>query len=328
MARKRIRSSRFDSCQGGGTSNLPKGLPKGGSNCHADNSGIVRIPGGEALVGTGSPVIAFDGEYPLRRKKILPFWIDATVVTNARFQAFAEATGYRTEAERIGDSFVFANFLPEGARAKEPLAAAPWWLLVEGACWRRVHGPGSENAWNPDHPVVQVTWNDACAFAKWAGGRLPTEAEWEHAARGGLEDVRFPWGDRAPDDKKFFPCNVWQGRFPETDLGLDGFAGIAPARSFAPNSFGLYNMVGNVWEWTSQPFKVRSLKKRAASLHASKKGFKLVKGGSFLCHASYCFRYRIAARSGTSPDSSTSHQGFRLVYDRQAGRGPGGRSEI
>jgi len=278
-------------------------------------SGIVEIPGGEALIGTNDPVIRFDGEHPLRCKKIKTFRIDATAVTNEKFQAFVEATQYRTEAERIGNSFVFAGFLPSGDRSISAVSSAPWWHVVEDANWRLIHGPGSEGAWKPDHPVVQVSWNDARAFANWAGGRLPTEAEWEHAARGGREDVKFPWGDREPNDEDFFPCNIWQGRFPETDLGRDGFAGIAPAQSFEPNAYGLYNMVGNVWEWTSQPFKVRSLKKRTARLHASKKGYKLVKGGSFLCHASYCFRYRVAARSGTSPDSSTSHQGFRLVYD-------------
>ena len=281
----------------------------------SDYPDIVEILGGEALLGTGRPVISLDGENPLRRQKIGPFRIDATAVTNARFQTFVEATGYRTDAERLGDSFVFFKFLPKGARWESYLTAAPWWRTVLNANWRQIHGPGSEDAWRPENPVVQVTWHDACAFAKWAGGRLPTEVEWEHAARGGLGDVKFPWGDRDPNDEDFFPCNIWQGRFPESDQGRDGFAGLAPARSFEPNSYGLFNMVGNVWEWTSRPFKARTLKKKAKSVHAGKRGYKLVKGGSFLCHASYCFRYRIAARSSTSPDSSTSHQGFRLVYD-------------
>ena len=281
----------------------------------ADIKGTVGIPGGMALVGTDSPTLPLDGEAPLRRKRLRPFRIDATAVTNARFREFVGDTGYVTEAERIGNSFVFGGFLPKDAPPSRAVQAAPWWREIDGACWHLVHGPGSEGALRPDHPVVHVTWNDACAFAEWAGGRLPTEAEWEHAARGGGRDIRFPWGDREPNDMDFFPCNIWQGRFPDQDLGLDGFVGTAPARSFEPNGFGLFNMVGNVWEWTSQPFTARSLRRGAAVVHRGKRGFKLVKGGSFLCHASYCHRYRIAARSATSPDSSTSHQGFRLVYD-------------
>lgn len=276
---------------------------------------IVEIPGGDGFIGTDTPVIPVDGEAPLRSQSLKPFRMDAAAVTNARFRAFVDDTGYRTEAEIIGDSFVFEGLLPKDASDDPRVAAAPWWRVLPGANWRSVAGPGSEDSWDPDHPVVHVTWNDAVAFAGWAGGRLPTEAEWEHAARGGLGDVRFPWGDQEPNDDDFFPCNIWQGDFPEKNLILDGYFGTAPARSFEPNGYGLYNMVGNVWEWTSQPFKVRSLKKDVVRAHADKKGYKLVKGGSYLCHASYCYRYRIAARSGTSPDSSTSHQGFRLVYD-------------
>lgn len=278
---------------------------------HADT---VEIPGGIALVGTDTPHLPVDGEGPLQRKRLKPFRMDATAVTNTRFAAFVADTGYVSEAERIGDSFVFINFLPDDAPPTRAVAEAPWWRVTKGAHWRCPHGPGSQQASLPDHPVVHVTWNDARAFAHWAGGRLPTEAEWEHAARGGLGDVAFPWGDAAPDDVEHFPCNIWQGQFPRSDLGLDGYIGTAPARSFAPNGYGLFNMVGNVWEWTSQPFRVNSLKKSVQAVHAGKAGYKLSKGGSFLCHASYCFRYRIAARSGTSADSSTSHHGFRLVY--------------
>ena len=281
----------------------------------AGGSDWVDVPGGKSLVGTNRPVLPVDGEGPLRSRSVKPFRIDKTAVTNARFLAFVEDTGYRTEAERLGDSFVFEGLLEKDTHDGPRVAAAPWWCVVKGAHWRAIHGPGSEAAWHEDHPVVHVSWNDANAFARWAGGRLPSEAEWEHAARGGLGDVRFPWGDREPNDDDFFPCNIWQGAFPKTNLMLDGHFGTAPACSFEPNGFGLYNMVGNVWEWTAQAFKVSSLKKSVARAHADKKGFKLVKGGSFLCHASYCYRYRIAARSGTSPDSSTSHQGFRLVYD-------------
>lgn len=275
----------------------------------------VAIPGGRGMIGTNRPELAIDGEAPLRQTRIKPFAMDATTVTNARFRAFVAATGYVTDAERFGNSFVFEKLLPEGTPPSRAVAAVPWWRVIEGAHWAEPLGPGSGDAVEDDHPVVHVSWADAQAFARWADGRLPTEAEWEHAARGGLGDVRFPWGDEEPNDTDCFPCNIWQGRFPELDLGRDGYRGTAPARSFAPNGYGLYNLVGNVWEYTSQAFKVKSLKKSVQRAHADKVGYKLGKGGSFLCHPSYCYRYRIAARTGTSPDSSTSHQGFRLVYD-------------
>ena len=280
-----------------------------------DGSRIVKIPGGTALLGTASPQFLLDGEGPLKRKKIKPFRMDSATVTNARFKVFVDATSYKTEAEQIGDSFVFAGSLSRNAAPSQSVVAAPWWRIISGTSWKAIHGPGSEMAWRPGHPVVHISWNDAMAFAKWAKGRLPTESEWEHAARGGLGDVLFPWGGHEPNDTDSFPCNIWQGQFPETDLGRDGYAGTAPSLSFEPNGYGLYNMVGNVWEWTSQSFKVKSLKKSVAAAHAGKEGFKLTKGGSFLCHVSYCYRYRIAARSGISPDSSAAHQGFRVVYD-------------
>lgn len=272
------------------------------------------IPGGNALVGTASPYFAADGEGPIRRKKLAAFRMGTTTVTNAAFQAFCEATGYKTDAERFGNSLVFQGLLPAGSPATQAVADAPWWRLLPGAYWFRPVGPDGPAA-TPDHPVVHVSWNDASAYCAWAGARLPSEAEWEHAARGGLQDVPFPWGRDEPNDNDFQPCNIWQGRFPHQDLGLDGYTGTAPARSFAPNGYGLFNMIGNVWEWTSEPFKVRSLKKSAKALHAAKIGFKLCKGGSFLCHKSYCYRYRIAARNSSSANSSTSHIGFRVVFE-------------
>lgn len=276
----------------------------------------VEIPGGTALVGTDDPFLLDDAEGPCRRKKVAPFRIGVTTVTNAQFAAFIEATGYVTEAERFGWSFVFWAQVPEEIGATQGVVDVEWWRRVDGANWRDINGPGTaEAAWMPDHPLVQVSWNDARAYAKWIGGRLPTEAEWEHAARGGLGDVRFPWGDAEPDDTAHFPCNIWQGRFPETNLGLDGYLTTAPAQSFAPNGYGLYNLVGNVWEWTSEPFRIRSLRRQAKARQESMKGYKLAKGGSFLCHKSYCYRYRIAARTGNSPDSTTTHTGFRVVWD-------------
>ena len=279
------------------------------------NKKIVHIPGGVGHIGTNQPKIPVDGENPLRTKRIKSFLMDSCTVTNARFQEFINETGYITEAERLGDSLVFHSQLAPDFPPTQGIAVAPWWRVVMGANWLQINGPKSEEAWHPEYPVVHISWRDATAFAEWAGGRLPTEAEWEHAARGGQQDVRFPWGDKEPNDKDFFPCNIWQGRFPNENTGKDGYFGVAPSESFKSNKFGLYNMVGNVWEWTSEPFKVRSLKKVSADAHGYKKGYKLLKGGSFLCHASYCYRYRIAARTGNSPDTTTTHQGFRLVYD-------------
>jgi len=239
-----------------------------------------------------------------------------TTVTNAAFDDFVTATGYVTEAEHHGWSFVFWAQVPERLGPTQGVVGVEWWRRVDGANWRDINGPGTmAEAWHRDHPVVQVSWTDARAFAAWAGGRLPTEAEWEHAARGGHDDVRYPWGDAEPDYIDFQPCNIWQGQFPKENLCKDGFATTAPARSFAPNGYGLYNMVGNVWEWTADPFRIRSQKKQAKLRQAQMQGYKLSKGGSFLCHASYCWRYRIAARTGNSPDSTTTHTGFRVVWD-------------
>ncbi|MDC0739542.1 formylglycine-generating enzyme family protein [Cognatishimia sp. SS12] len=275
----------------------------------------VAIPGGPSLVGTRTAEILDDGEDPLRKTRIKPFRIGATTVTNAQFAAFIAATGYVTEAERFGWSFVFWAQVPESVGPTQAVVDVEWWRRVDGANWRDINGPGTEEeAWHPDHPVVQVSWNDAQAYAKWVGGRLPTEAEWEHAARGGSGDVKFPWGSEEPNDFDFQPCNIWQGRFPEENTAKDGFVTTAPAKHYAPNGYGLYNVVGNVWEWTTEPYRIKSLKKHVRQRLEGMKGYKLSKGGSFLCHQSYCYRYRIAARSGTSPDSTTTHQGFRVVW--------------
>ena len=275
----------------------------------------VSIPGGTALVGTKTPLIPDDGEGPSRRKKLRAFHMTATTITNATFARFVADTGYRTEAERFGWSFVFFSDVPKSIPQTQGVQGTEWWRLVDGANWRDLHGPDTAHLAEPDHPVVQVSWNDALAFATWCGGRLPSEVEWEHAARSNLGDVRFPWGDEEPDDRVVFPCNIWQGQFPHNNTGGDGWLNTAPAQSFTPNGYGLYNMVGNVWEWTAEPFRVKSLKKSVARKMEGMRGFKLLKGGSFLCHRSYCYRYRIAARTGNSPDTATPHQGFRVVWD-------------
>lgn len=276
----------------------------------------VEIPGGTALVGTKTPGIPDDGETPLRRKKVKTFRIGTTTVTNCEFAQFVRDTGYVTEAEKFGWSFVFWSDVPASVPMTAAVAGVEWWRRVDGATWKDVLGPDTyATSWWPNHPVAHVSWNDAVAFARWVGGRLPTEAEWEHAARAGQGDVRFPWGDLEPDDTSIFPCNIWQGQFPQSNTAADGWARTAPARSFEPNAFGLYNMVGNVWEWTADTFTVKSLKKHVRQRVEAMRGFKVTKGGSFLCHRSYCYRYRIAARTGNSPDSATSHTGFRVVWD-------------
>lgn len=282
----------------------------------AERPATALIPPATALVGTAQDIIKDDGEAPLRQKKVSRFEISTTATTNAEFAQFVDATGYRTEAEHIGWSFVFWDQVPQSAGPTRGVQGVEWWRAVAGAQWNKITGPDCTLVTErPDHPVVHVSWNDARAYASWAGGRLPTEAEWEHAARGGLGDVRFPWGDLEPNDVDTFPCNIWQGPFPQQNAKHDGFAHTAPVTAFAPNGYGLYNMVGNVWEWTSEPFRIRSQRKSARERQAQMKGFKLTKGGSFLCHKSYCYRYRIAARTGNSPDSATTHMGFRVVWD-------------
>jgi formylglycine-generating enzyme required for sulfatase activity len=246
-----------------------------------------------------------------------PYALEATTVTNSRFAEFVAATGYVTEAERFGWSAVFLNTAEVLQRARREGSGLPWWHRVDGAAWNTPEGPGSSIEDRMDHPVVQVSWADANAFAEWVGGRLPTEAEWEHAARGGSHAQRFPWGDAEPTDAAVY-CNIWQGKFPDFNIETDGYLRTAPAKSFEPNSLGFYNMSGNVWEWTSAPFRVRSNSQvaRIRNALALAQNEKLLKGGSFLCHISYCYRYRIAARMALSPDSGSSNVGMRIAFDR------------
>jgi formylglycine-generating enzyme required for sulfatase activity len=279
-------------------------------------SDIAWFEAGQSFVGTDRPVLRADGEGPRRKAKLRRFGIERTAVTNRRFGEFVDATGYVTEAERFGWSFVFHLFVDPGRSAAAP-RDLPWWRGIEGALWSAPEGPGSSIEDRLDHPVVHVSWNDAAAFARWCGGRLPTEAEWEHAARGGgRAESRFPWGEDEPSDT-ILACNIWQGRFPDLNTAADGYAGTAPVRSFAPNPAGLYNMAGNVWEWCEDTFRVRSLGRegRERDRAALAEGERVMKGGSYLCHRSYCYRYRIAARMGRHPDTSTGHTGLRVAYE-------------
>ena len=257
-----------------------------------------------------------DGEGPVHPVSLRPFWVDACAVTNARFQEFVASTGYATDAERSGWSFVFGGLLPDDFPETRGVAAAPWWRQVEGADWRHPEGPLSGIDGRMDHPVVHVSWHDAMAYCGWADARLPTEAEWEYAARGGLNQRRYPWGDELTPGG-VHRCNIWQGRFPSVNTGEDGYYGTAPANAFQPNGFGLYNVAGNVWEWCSDWFSPRYY---AASPKHNPPGppegtHRVIRGGSYLCHESYCFRYRVAARSASTPDSSTGNTGFRAARD-------------
>jgi formylglycine-generating enzyme required for sulfatase activity len=257
-----------------------------------------------------------DGELPVHRVSLSDFWIDETAVTNAQFAAFARSTGHVTDAEQLGVSAVFHLAVPASAEVLHRLDEAPWWLAVRDACWRRPEGSGSSVDSRPHHPVVHVSWNDASAYCQWAGKRLPTEAEWEYAARGGLSGRRFPWGDELVAGGRW-RCNIWQGRFPETNTLDDGFLTTAPVKSFRPNGHGLWNPAGNVWEWCADWF---SPSYYAASPGQDPKGPKIgtarvMRGGSYLCHESYCNRYRVAARSSNTPDSASANVGFRCAGD-------------
>ena len=275
----------------------------------------VAIPAGAALLGSTHP-LAYpeDGEGPLRRVRLDAFAIAPHAVTNAEFARFVEATGFETEAERFGWSFVFAGLLPDEFPETRGVASAPWWRQVYDASWSRPEGPHSTVEGREAHPVVHVSWNDAVAYCGWAGARLPSEAEWEYAARGGVEGALFPWGDELEPGGEH-RMNVWQGDFPARNTLEDGFLGTCPVDSFDANGFGLYNATGNVWEWTadwfSHDFHTRDTR---TNPQGPRRGtHRTARGGSYLCHASYCRRYRVAARNALTPDSSSGNVGFRCV---------------
>ncbi|AZV64064.1 formylglycine-generating enzyme family protein [Peribacillus frigoritolerans] len=269
------------------------------------------IQAGEFLLGSSDEDSSReDGEYPPRTVKIESFYMDRYAVTNEQFYCFIKDTGYVTDAEKYGWSFVF-NLFVNKRMERDMVGAAektPWWIAVRNACWKHPEGTDSSIVNRFHHPVVHVSWNDAKAFCRWAGKRLPTEAEWEYAAASGVVNRKYPWGDELHPGGKHH-CNIWQGNFPNENLGEDGFLGTAPVDTFEPNDFGLYNMSGNVWEWCEDTF---SIQHGSEALNPDPFA-KLIKGGSYLCHRSYCNRYRISARTYNMIDSSTGHMGFRCV---------------
>jgi len=289
---------------------------------------MVRIPGGTYTIGTDDPN-SLPNERPAREVKVETFWMDVTPVTNAQFKKFVEDTGYVTTAERPVDWEEMKKQLPPGTPKPPEENLQPgsvvftppdhevglddlsqWFAWTHGASWRAPEGPGSDLEGRMDHPVVHVSWDDARAYAKWAGKRLPTEAEWEVAARGGLKGKRFFWGDQFKPDGDHM-ANTFTGTFPHDNTAADGFAGRAPVASFPPNGYGLHDMAGNVWQWTADVYTPRH---GTPPLPGDPR--RVIKGGSYLCHADYCESYRPGARRGTPYDTGTSHIGFRCASDQ------------
>jgi sulfatase modifying factor 1 len=317
--------------------------------------GMVWVPGGEFTMGTDSD-LGWPEEKPAHRVHVDGFWMDEAEVTNAQFRAFVQATGYVTTAERAPSLDEIMSQLPPGtppppreALVPGSLVFAPpsgrvdlrdfsqWWAWTPGASWRHPEGPGSGLEGRDDHPVVHVSWDDAVAFARWAGKRLPTEAEWEFAARGGLDGKPYVWGDDRPTETRSL-ANTWQGEFPHRNTAADGFIRTSPVRSFTSNGYGLYDMAGNVWEWCADWYQRDLYRRRAGgglvvNPIGPERGSdparpftpeRVQRGGSFLCNDSYCSRYRPGARHGSSPDTGMSHVGFRCAISRR-GDGRAGR---
>ena len=307
--------------------------------------GMVWIPGGEFVMGTNEAE-AYAAEKPAVNLKVDGYWMDTHEVTNAEFQEFVDATGYVTVAERKPEWEDLKKQLPPGTPKpdesvlvagsmvfspppyKVPLQdISLWWVWVNGANWKHPEGPDSDIDGRENHPVVHISYEDAEAYAKWAGKRLPTEIEWEFAARGGVNGKRFAWGDELTPNGQYL-ANTFQGNFPNENLGNDGFVGTSPVKSFAPNTFGLYDMIGNVWELTGDWYDALKYARLAGQAPKLDKDMnpcynpdnpfameRVIKGGSFLCAENYCVNYRPSARQGQAFDSGTSNVGFRCVKD-------------
>ncbi|MFV1884279.1 MAG: formylglycine-generating enzyme family protein [Balneola sp.] len=310
--------------------------------------GMVLIPEGIFTMG-GKSEQAGPDEFPRHTVMVSSFFLDKDEVTNAEFQEFVEATGYVTTAEQAIDWEEMKKQLPAEvvkpadsllqpgslvfSKTDQPVSLnnpAQWWKWTIGANWRQPEGPGSSIENRLNHPVVHVSWDDANAYAKWAGKRLPTEAEWEWAASGGLKDAKYPWGNGSIDEA-YIVSNFWQGEFPYNNLKMDGFEGAAPVQSFSPNGFGLYDMAGNVWEWCSDKYRADAYEANYTSGMVSNPTGPMVsydpnepfvekyviRGGSFLCNDSYCSGYRVSRRMRASRDSGYNHTGFRLATSIQ-----------
>lgn len=270
------------------------------SNAPLDKTGMVPLPAGGFVMGTNN---GFPYEGPAHPVRLDSFWLDETEVTNDQFAEFVEASSYVTTAEQIGNAGVFSPKLQR-------------WTLVEGADWRHPEGDVSSISARPDQPVVHVSWADAAAYCTWKGKRLPTEAEFEYAARGGKQETAYPWGDEFTPAGKH-QANTWQGEFPHHDDAADGFAGIAPVKSYAPNGYGLYDIAGNVWEWVNDWYDPNYYRDSPESNPPGPPDGreKVQRGGSWLCSSNYCMGYRVASRMMTEPDSGLNNLGFRCAGD-------------
>ncbi|MFN5326274.1 MAG: formylglycine-generating enzyme family protein [Bacteroidota bacterium] len=314
------------------------------SSLEANHEGMVWIEGGTFVMGAEDQEGRAD-EYPSHNVKVKGFWIDVTEVTNKQFQQFVDATGYVTTAEKAPDWNELKKQLPPGTPkppdsvlvaaslvfVQQPAAVglgdpSMWWTWKKGASWRHPQGPGSTIKGKENFPVVHVSWDDAMAYCKWSGKRLPTEAEWEYAARG-ANRAKYPWGNEDVEDHQP-KANTWQGKFPSLNTTWDGFDNTSPVKSFQSNSYGLYDMAGNVWEWCADWYQHDYYKKIGQSLVENPAGpsssfdpdeptvpKKVVRGGSFLCNASYCKGYRVSSRMKTATDTGLEHTGFRCVAD-------------
>lgn len=278
---------------------------------------LASVPGGIFEMGARKSTYPADLDSPRRKVKLRPFLMSPFAVTNADFARFVAETGYRTVAEQEGWSFVFHLLLSDPSAWPQSPVGIDWWRRVDGACWSAPEGPGSDIGGRPDHPVVHVAWYDALAYCNWSGLRLPTEAEWERAARGGLTKRKFPWGDELKPGGDF-AMNTFQGEFPLRNTAEDGWLGTAPVDAFRPNGYGMFNMTGNVWEWVGDLFGAHPVAGRLPDLNprGPQQGYARVqRGGSYLCHVSYCDRYHVHSRTRNDPDSSTGNCGFRIASD-------------